>query len=110
MSRKPGDFDRFDHPAIDRRAFLGNVGVVAGAVMAASVMPLVSAGAASFEAPARAAPVRAPVVADSSDELRHVDDMWGHWPRYAHPVPYARMQAAPALWERADPVDRMLVG
>jgi hypothetical protein len=40
----------------------------------------------------------------------HVDDMWGHWPRYAHPIPYGTAEAGPHPWERLDPVDRMWGG
>jgi hypothetical protein len=40
----------------------------------------------------------------------HVDDMWGHSPRYAHPIPYARTQGEPIAWEHVEPIDRMFVG
>jgi len=35
----------------------------------------------------------------------HVDDICGHWPRYAHPIPFAQAQSAPVAWEGVDPVD-----
>jgi hypothetical protein len=37
----------------------------------------------------------------------HVDDMWGHFPPYAHPIPHGGAQPAPHPWEQLDPVDRM---
>jgi hypothetical protein len=109
MSGKPLESDTPESAALGRRAFLGNMGVVAGAVMAASVLPLAVARAASLEPTVTAAPAPTRVVADGSDDLRDIDDMWGHWPRYAHPIPHARVQPAPAAWEKLDPIDRMLV-
>ncbi|MGB6450476.1 MAG: twin-arginine translocation signal domain-containing protein [Steroidobacteraceae bacterium] len=102
--------------ALDRRAFLGTVGVAVGAALAASVVSLASAGHAEPSgAPAAAAPAHRPFVASradaaaSPDELWDIDDMWGHWPRYAHPIPYARVEPSASVWERIDPVDRLLV-
>lgn len=112
-SLEPGAVGR---PALDRRAFLGGVGVAAGAALAASILPIAAAHAASLEAPA-AVPTHGTGAADSvsaaqgpgPDDAWDIDDMWGHWPRYAHPIPYARVQPAAAAWEQIDPVDRRLV-
>jgi hypothetical protein len=79
---------------IDRRAFLGRAGIAAGAVAVAGFAPLASAGAAQ---------------PPGSDEFRHVDDMWGHWPPYSHPIPHACSQIESVSWEKADPIDRMWV-
>ncbi len=99
--------------ALDRRAFIGGVGAAAGAVLAVSVMPLATAHAAPLEVPTAAArrpdAADTPRATDSPDELWDIDDMWGHWPRYAHPIPYARVPPPAAGWEQIDPIDRALV-
>src|SRR6185437_12767328 len=38
----------------------------------------------------------------------HVDDMWGHMPRYAHPIACTPVHA-PIDWDAVDPVDRAWV-
>jgi hypothetical protein len=86
--------------AIDRRTFLGTVGAAAGALVAASVVPLIRRPDTSLEPPERA---------DGAEESWHVDDMWGHRPRYAHPIPYGPARTSPVLWERVEPIDYMLV-
>ena len=108
--------------SLDRRAFLGGVGVAAGAALAASVLPI----AAAHGAPLAVLPGARTRGADEGrgvgaaeaglrpEDAWHIDDMWGHWPRYAHPIPHAGAGAAAAehaaaLWERIDPVDRMLL-
>ncbi len=103
-------------PALDRRAFLGTVGVAAGAALAASVVSLAAVGRAEASgAPAAALAARRPLAASGADgtaspeELWDIDDMWGHWPRYAHPIPYARVPPSASVWERVDPIDRLLV-
>ena len=80
---------------IDRRTFLGRAGIAAGAAAVAGFAPLASLHAAQ------------PLV---SDEFRHVDDMWGHWPRYSHPIPHACSQTETVSREKADLIDRMWVG
>jgi len=79
---------------IDRRTFLGRAGIAAGAVATAGFAPLASMGAAQ--------PLE-------SNEFRHVDDMWGHWPRYSHPIPHACSQTETVSREKADPIDQMWV-
>jgi hypothetical protein len=88
---------------LDRRAFLGGVGLAAGAVIAAAMLPASVAGAA--EADVAAAP--------AADGLWHVDVMCGHWPPYSHPIPYGRMEAEDvaslAATEQSPGLDHMLV-
>jgi hypothetical protein len=79
---------------IDRRTFLGRAGIAAGAAAVAGFAPLASVHAAQ--------PLE-------SDEFRHVDDMWGHWPRYSHPIPHACSQTETVSREKADLIDRMWV-
>lgn len=103
-----------ERAALDRRTFLGGVGVAAGTVLAASLLPVAAAHAASFEAPPAAAhgpdvAAHAPDGSGGADELWNIDDMWGHWPRYAHPIPYAHVAPQAAAWEQIEPVDRALV-
>ena len=92
---------------VDRRTFLGRMTLTAGAVFVGRFMPAPFASAAS-SAVAASADVAAGAAAAPVGDW-HVDDMWGHWPRYAHPIPYARAQAAPADWESMDPVERALL-
>lgn len=82
--------------SVDRRTFLGSFSL-AGTVLLTRWPPLslaLTAGAAAGEAN----------LAD--DLLHHVDDVWGHWPRYAHPIPHSRAPGAPLAWEQLDPADR----
>jgi hypothetical protein len=39
----------------------------------------------------------------------HVDDIVGHLPRYAHPIPFMHDTAAPDLAAQAAPVDRQFL-
>ena len=88
-----------------RRAFLGGVGMtVAGAVAmalvpGARVMPLQWAAA-----------VIPPALAGMYPQGDwHVDDICGHLPRYAHPIPYMHDTSAPDIAALAAPVDRQFV-
>jgi hypothetical protein len=70
---------------LDRRAFLGGVGITAGAVVATSLVPLSMVHALPMESAV------APSAAGAADGLWHVDDMCGHWPPYAHPIGYGHV-------------------
>jgi hypothetical protein len=72
------------NPTLDRREFLA-AGLATGAALA-GVLGARLAGAAPPTSPARAA------LGDG-----HVDDAWGHWPPYAHPIPYGQAQFAPTV-------------
>ena len=91
--------------AIDRRAFLATFGATASALVVASMAPL----AAAWETEQRdgALPSCAPAVAVEADW--DVDDICGHSPPYAHPIPHAAARSSPVMWEWIDPIDRMLV-
>ena len=86
--------------SVDRRTFLGQASLAAGVVIAAGVLPLVSE---------RTPQMRTAGAAVECDEFRHVDDMWGHWPRYSHPIPHACSQTETVSWEKADLIDQMWV-
>ncbi|HUN73267.1 MAG TPA: hypothetical protein VMU40_02015 [Steroidobacteraceae bacterium] len=84
-----------DAAPIDRRTFLGSA--TAAAFVAATGVCV-------------AAPTRCPTEAGASEaDEWHVDDICGHRPRYAHPIPHSPARCSPVLWERVDPIDRMLV-
>lgn len=86
--------------ALDRRAFLGGAGLAAGAVVATSLVPLSAVHALAADPP----------LASSGPEGDwHVDDICGHWPRYAHPIGYPRPLAEPSMFDYIDPVDRNFV-
>ena len=80
---------------VDRRSFLGALGLtVAG-------MGLVLAGGGRLLSKDASA---------IQGGTGHVDDMWGHWPRYAHPIPYTLARHEPISWDAVAGVDRMFVG
>ncbi len=85
----------------DRRTFLGAAGLSAGALLAAQFAPLSFATAATA-----ARPLEEPT---DSNGAWHVDDICGHWPRYAHPIPYSPAQALPVSWENVHPADLMFL-
>jgi len=81
---------------VDRRSFLGALGLTAAGTA------LVLAGGGDR------VPFRAGTSAIAGG-AGHVDDMWGHWPRYAHPIPYTLVRHEPISWDAVAPVDRMFV-
>ena len=95
---------------LDRRAFLGGAGVAAGAVVAATMVPL---------SVVHALPSQVPVALTAGPEdpawNGHVDDACGHWPPYSHPIPYdvARSSGAAtvaaAFETGAEPFDYILM-
>ena len=95
---------------LDRRAFLGGAGVAAGAVVAATLVPLSMVHAL----PSQAAVALTPAAGDPTWN-GHIDDAWGHWPPYAHPIPYdvARTSGAASgfasVETAAEPFDYILM-
>jgi hypothetical protein len=80
---------------MDRRSFVASLGMMASAAMAVSMVPLSTVHA---------------VVTPASDEGWHVDDICGHWPRYAHPIGYAHVQSVHvSLLALADPIDHIFL-
>ena len=91
---------------LDRRAFLGGAGFAAGAVMATTLVPLSMVHAVPAQAQIALTPK-----ADDSSWNGHIDDAWGHWPPYAHPIPYnvLRTPAAEAIAGNVHPADYFLI-
>lgn len=86
---------------LDRRAFLGALGLTAaGSLVAGHVWTAPSSDAAGGAGRWLAAA--------GEQGTWHVDDMWGHWPRYAHPIPYSSVHQ-PLGWDDVAPVDRQFV-
>jgi hypothetical protein len=84
---------------VGRRWFLGSIGMMAGAVVATSLVPL-SVVHAVAQLPLSPAP----------EGTWHVDDMCGHWPRYAHPIGYGHVQSThESLLAHADPIDHIFL-
>ena len=81
-----------------RRAFLGGVGMSVAAAVAVTLAP----GARAFTLP--------PALSAAAQGDWHVDDICGHMPRYAHPIPYMHDTAPPDFAALAAPVDRQFVG
>lgn len=100
--------------AVDRRAFLGAAGAAAGALAAFAAAPF-PARALGLHGPGAAADPRDAGSSPrglrelASDDGWHIDDMWGHMPRYAHPIPHSPARSSPIDWEHVDPIDRALV-
>jgi hypothetical protein len=86
-----------------RRAFIGGVGTVAAAVAVALTPGL---RAVALQATAPGVP---PALAAVADGNWHVDDICGHMPRYAHPIPYMHDTTAPDYSALVAPVDRQFV-
>ena len=93
--RGAGGADPQRDSLMDRRSFIAGVGMMASAAMATSIVPLSTVHA---------------VAASASDEGWHVDDMCGHWPRYAHPIGYGHVQSPHvSLIAQADPIDHIFL-
>jgi hypothetical protein len=96
--------------ALDRRTFLGRLTLTAGAAVAGQFVSLSIARAVVQARPGEGAPHGAGArAAAAADGDWHVDDICGHWPRYAHPIPFAQAQSATVAWEGVDPVDLALL-
>jgi hypothetical protein len=89
-----------------RRAFLGAAGMSVAAAVALTLAPGARALWLSGGAPA-AVPQALSGVPEGD---WHVDDICGHMPRYAHPIPYMHDTSQPDLAALAAPVDRQFVG
>ncbi len=83
---------------LDRRAFLGALALTAAGTG-------LSLSRASAGAPARATEL----VSATAEGTGHVDDMWGHWPRYAHPIPYTLVHHVPISLDGVAAADRMFI-
>ena len=88
-----------------RRAFLGGVGMSVAAAVALTLAP----GARAF-APPGIIPTVPQALSAAPEGDWHVDDICGHMPRYAHPIPYMHDTSQPDLAALAAPVDRQFVG
>jgi hypothetical protein len=88
-----------------RRAFLGGAGMTIAAAVA-----LVLAPGARAAARLGMTPALPPALAEAPQGDWHVDDICGHMPRYAHPIPYMHDTSAPNLAALAAPVDWQFVG
>ncbi len=81
-----------------RRAFLGGAGMSVAAAVALTLAPGARAWALSGS----------PLAVVPEGDW-HVDDICGHMPRYAHPIPYMHDTSRPDLAALAAPVDRQFV-
>ncbi len=88
---------------LDRRAFLGTMGLAAGVVLVGSVVPV------AVTRRTAAIPPGDMSAAHDGGGSWHVDDMWGHWPRYAHPIPYSHVESAAVTSENVAPADLMFM-
>jgi hypothetical protein len=88
-----------------RRAFLGGAGMSVAAAVALTLAP--GARALSLSGIPTAVPQALSGVPEGD---WHVDDICGHMPRYAHPIPYMHDTSPPDIAALAAPVDRQFVG
>ena len=88
-----------------RRAFLRGAGMTVAAAVALTLAP----GARAF-ALAGISPAVPQALSGAPEGDWHVDDICGHMPRYAHPIPYMHDTSPPDLAALAAPVDRQFVG
>ena len=87
-----------------RRAFLGRAGMTVATAVALTLAP--GGRAATLIGATSALP--SPLCASDGDW--HVDDICGHMPRYAHPIPHMHDTSVPNLAAHAAPVDWQFVG
>jgi hypothetical protein len=87
---------------LDRRAFLGCL-AAAGAGLCLSG---VSRGAGAAPLEDSSAMTLANAIPQGGG---HVDDMWGHWPRYAHPIPYTLVRHVPISLDGVPAADRVFI-
>lgn len=85
---------------LDRRSFLGSVGMMAGAVVATTLVPL---------SVVHALPGDLALAPAEPNGFGSVDDACGHWPPYAHPIPYGHFAAAPSVLAHAEPIDHIFL-
>ncbi|HTC52929.1 MAG TPA: twin-arginine translocation signal domain-containing protein [Steroidobacteraceae bacterium] len=88
-----------------RREFLGGVSMSVAAAVALSLTPGARAVPLRWSAP-HLPPALATMYPQGD---WHVDDICGHLPRYAHPIPYLHDTTAPDFSALAAPVDRQFV-
>lgn len=81
---------------LDRRSFLGGAGIAAGAVVAATLVPLSVVHALPSQA------VALTPMADDPSWNGHVDDACGHWPPYSYSIPYDVGRASSTLTAQVD--------
>ena len=89
--------------AHSRREFLGAIGMGVAAAVALALAP----GARAQPGGTPAVPLALAGLYPQGDW--HVDDICGHLPRYAHPIPYMHDSTPPDLSPWAAPVDRLFV-
>jgi hypothetical protein len=95
---------------LDRRSFLGSAGFAAGAVVAATLVPLSVVHALPSQMPVALTPAPQDPTWNG-----HVDDACGHWPPYSHSIPYdvARSSGAATMATTfetgAEPFDYILM-
>jgi hypothetical protein len=89
-----------------RRDFLGGVGMTVAAAVALSLAPGARAATVPFAAP----PLPAALTGLYPEGDWHVDDICGHLPRYAHPIPYMHDSSVPDYSALVAPIDRQFVG
>jgi len=99
---------------LDRRAFLGAAGTAA-AVLAVAIAAPSRARALGLvgDREGLRSPDDSHALCDAGptphDTDWHIDDMWGHAPRYAHPIPHSPARTSPVAWEHVEPIDLMLM-
>jgi hypothetical protein len=85
---------------IPRRSFIGSIGLMAGAVVATTLVPL---------SVVHALPGDLALAPAEPGGFGSVDDACGHWPPYSHPIPYGHAPAAPSVFAQADPIDHIFL-
>ena len=85
---------------VDRRSFLGSVGLMAGAVMATTLVPL---------SVVHALPGDIALAPMAPNGFGSVDDACGHWPPYAHPIPYGHVPAVPSALAHVESIDHIFM-
>lgn len=87
-----------------RRAFLGSAGMAVAAAVALTLAP----GIRGLAQPGGTAALPAALTGATEGDW-HVDDICGHMPRYAHPIPYMHDVTPPDMRAFAAAVDWQFV-
>jgi hypothetical protein len=109
MSRLWPEADAVGQVPFARRTFLGAALLATGAALSGALARLVGGTHDAQRVAADAAAGEAGADTPTDEDAWHVDDMWGHRPRYAHPIPHAGVALDPVSWDHVDPIDRPFV-
>jgi hypothetical protein len=109
MSKQPLEPAALAQVPFARRTFLSTALLATGAALTGVLARFVGGTHDARRVAADVAEGKAGAHTPTDADAWHVDDMWGHRPRYAHPIPHAGVALDPVSWDHVDPIDRPFV-